>query len=143
MKTWYKPSSLFRQMESNLPVLVLLDCCASMTAKARDFETLTDLVLTSNAFTGKPSRESVQGLVRTCLKMCAVDLAEAWSPALFNERSMQLGLSTGCGCRPWKGWNLETKSRRDRCSSEPRSARPKVLIASPPCSIVLEITELQ
>ena len=64
-------------------------------SKARDFEKLTDLVLTSNALPGRPSRESVQGLVETYLEMCAVDLTEVYSPALFNERSMQLGLSTG------------------------------------------------
>ena len=38
----------------------------SNESNARDFEKLTDLVLTSNALPGKPSRESVQGLERTC-----------------------------------------------------------------------------
>ena len=37
------------------------------------------------------------------------------------------------------GWNLETKSRRDKCSSELRIARPKVLIASPPCRLFLKL----
>ena len=57
-------------------------CCNE--SKAKDFETLIDLVLTSNEFSGKPSRESVQGLVKTCREMCAVDFAEVYSPALFN-----------------------------------------------------------
>ena len=34
---------------------------------ARDFEKFTDLVLTSNAFPGRPSRKSVQGLVKNLL----------------------------------------------------------------------------
>ena len=45
-------------------------------SKARDFDKLTNLALTSDAFPGRPSRESVQGLVKTCLEMCAVDLTE-------------------------------------------------------------------
>ena len=81
----------------------------------------------------------MQGLVRTCLEMCAVDLTEVYSPALFNERSMQLGLSTGVAADLETAWNLETKSRRDKCSNELRSARPKVLIASPPCPMFLTL----
>ena len=50
--------------------------------------------------------------------MCAVDLTEVYQPALFNDRSMQLGLSGGVAAELQTGWNLETKSRRDRCSSE-------------------------
>ena len=45
-------------------------------SKARDFEKLTNLALTSDAFSGRPSRESVQDLVKICLEMCAVDLPE-------------------------------------------------------------------
>ena len=75
----------------------------------------------------------MQGLERTCLEMCAVDLTEVYSPPLFTERSMQLGLSTGVADDLETGCNLETKSRRDKCNNELRSARPKVLIASPPC----------
>ena len=102
-------------------------------SKARHFEKLTDLVLTSNAFPGSLTRESVQGLVRTCLEMCAMGLTEVYSPALFNERSMQLGLSTGVAAELETGWNLQTKSRRDKCISELRIARSKVLRACPPC----------
>ena len=40
-------------------------------SKARDFENLTNLVLTSNAFPGRPSRESMEGLVKTLLDMCS------------------------------------------------------------------------
>ena len=36
-------------------------------------------------------------------------------------------------------WNLETKSRRDKCSSELRIARPKVLMASPPYPLFLKL----
>ena len=54
----------------------------------------------------------MQSLVKTCLEMCAVDLTEVNSPAIFSGRSMQLGLSTGVAAEP------ETTSRRDKCSSE-------------------------
>ena len=49
---------------------------------------VTDLVSTSEARPRRPSRESVQGLVKTCLVMCAEDLTEVCSSALFKERSM-------------------------------------------------------
>ena len=73
--------------------------------------------------------------------MCAVDVTEVYSPALFTERSMQLGLGTVAADLE-TGWNLETTSRRDKCSNELRSARPKVLIASPPCPSFLELQNL-
>ena len=78
----------------------------------------------------------MQGLVMTCLEIHAVDLTEVSSPDLLNEHSMQLGLSTGVAADLETGGNLETKSRRDKCSSELRSARPKVLIASQPCPLL-------
>ena len=99
-------------------------------SKARDFEKLTHLVLTSNAFPGRPSRESVQGLVKNCLELCAV-----YSPALFNER----GLSTGMAVELETGWNMSTKSRRDKCSSDSRTAKPKILIANLPCPLFLKL----
>ena len=70
--------------------------------------------------------------------MRAADLTEVYSPGLFDERSMQPGLSTGAAADLETGWNLETKSRSDKCSSELRRARPKVLIASPPCPLFLK-----
>ena len=42
-------------------------------SKFRDSEKSTNLALTSNAFPGRRSRESVQGLVKTCLDMRAAD----------------------------------------------------------------------
>ena len=98
-------------------------CCDE--SKARDFEKLNDTVLMSNAFPGRPSRESVQHLVKTCLEMYAVDLLEVYSPALFNERSMQLGLMSTCVAADLEtGWDLEAKSRRDKCSSEAQDRKP-------------------
>ena len=108
-------------------------------SKAPDFEKLTDLVLTSNAFPGWPSRERVQGLVKACLKMYALDLTEVYLPVLFNEGSMQLDMSTRVAAGLETDWNLEPKSRRDKCSSELRIARPKVLIASPPSPLFLKL----
>ena len=100
-------------------------------SKVRDFEKSTNLALTSNAFPGRLSRESVQGLVKTCLDMRAADLTEVYSPALFNERSMQLGLSTGVAAALETGWNLR--------SSELRTAQPKILVATPPCPLFLKL----
>ena len=57
-----------------------------LESKVRDVEKYTDLLLTADAFPGKLSRESVQGLVRTGLEMCVVDLTEVYSPVLFHEK---------------------------------------------------------
>ena len=81
----------------------------------------------------------MQGLVKTCFEMCAVDLTEVHSPALFTERSMQLGLSTGVAAELETGWNLDTKSRWDKCSSELETAKPKVLIANPPGPLLFKL----
>ena len=62
-------------------------------SKARDFEQLTDLVSASTEFPGLTSWESLQRLVRTDSETRAVEFTEVYSPALCNERSMQLGLS--------------------------------------------------
>ena len=69
---------------------------------------------------------------------CAVDLTEVYSRAFVNDRSTQLGLSTEVPADLGTGWDLETKSRRDKCSSELRNARPKVLIASQQCPLFLK-----
>ena len=37
------------------------------------------------------------------------------------------------------GWNLDTKSRRDTCSSELRTAKPRILIANPPRPLFLKL----
>ena len=57
----------------------------------------------------------------------------------FNKRSMLLGLSTGLAAELQIGWSLETKSRRDKCSSELRIARTKDLIANPPFPLFLKL----
>ena len=106
---------------------------------ATDFEKFPDLVLTSTAFPGRPSRESKQGLVKTCLEMCAIEMTEVYSSALFNERSMQLGLSAGVAAELGTCWNLDTNSRRDERSIELRTARPKILIANPPRPLLLKL----
>ena len=83
----------------------------------------------------------MQGLEKTCVEMCAVDLTEVYSPAIFNERSIQLVLSTGVAAELETGWNLDTKSRHDKCSIELRTAKPKNLDSEPTVPIVLEVTE--
>ena len=118
--------------------------CWSPTGQrgCKDFEKLTNLVLTSNAVPGRLSRESEQGIVKTCLEMSAVDLTEVYSPAIFNERSMQLGISKGVAAELETSWNLDTtKTRRDKCSIELRTAKQKILIANPLVPINLEVTQ--
>ena len=110
-------------------------------SKAKDFEKWTNLVLTWNEFPGRPSRESVQGLVKIHLEMCAVDLTEVYSPALFNERSMQLDLSTAVAVELESGWNLDTQSQRDESSNELRTAKPNIFDSKPTAPTVLEVTE--
>ena len=83
----------------------------------------------------------MQGLVKTCLEMCAVALTEVYSPAIFNEHSMQLCLRTGLAAERETGWNLDTKSRRDKCSSDLRTAKPKNLIANRPCPLFLNAND--
>ena len=80
----------------------------------------------------------MQGLVNICLETSAVDLTGVHSPAIFNERSMQLGLSTGVAAELETAWNLETKSRMRKCSIALRTAKPKILIANPPCPLSLK-----
>ena len=87
-------------------------------SKARDFEKFHGCCIDVECMSRKAQQgKSVQGLVRTCLEMCAVDLTEVYSSALFNERSVQLCLSTGVAA-DMGGQNLETKSRPDKCSNE-------------------------
>ena len=73
----------------------------------------------------------MQGFVKTCLVLRAGDLTEVYSPALFNERSRQLGLSAAVAAALETGWNLR--------SSELRTAQPKMLIATPPCPLFLKL----
>ena len=95
---------LLRVLEHNRPARVQLELFAS--TKARPNTLRNWRVLASNAFPGIPSRESVQGLVKTCLEMC--DLTEVYPLAIFNKRSMQLGLSTGVAAELEIDWNLDT-----------------------------------
>ena len=68
----------------------------------------------------------MQGLVKNCLKMCAVDLTEVPSQVFFNERSMRFRFSTGVFAEFEIVWNLDSKSRRRACSSALRTATPKI-----------------
>ena len=73
--------------------------------------------------------------------MCAEDQTEVYLPGPFNELSVQPCLSTGVAAELETGWNLDTKSRRDKCSIGLRTAKPKILIAKPTVPTVLEVTE--
>ena len=67
----------------------------------------------------------MQVLVRTCLEMCAVDLTEVYSQDLFNERSMQVGLSTGVAADLETGWNQpnhEVTNAAVSCESQGRQS---------------------
>ena len=104
-------------LESDLPILGPVGSLCYNESKVRDFDKFSDLVSVESI-----SRSAQQGI-----------------GAIFNERSMQLGLSTGVAADLEMGWNLETKSPRDNCSNELGSARPRVLIASPPCPFFLTL----
>ena len=121
LRTQYKTVSPFCRMPESQPSNsgTGTSLCFNLS-KAGYYEKLTDFVLTPNAFPGKPCRESVQGLVRTCLEMCVVDLTEVDSLA-----------STVVAAD--LGWKLETTPQRDKCSRELR----KVLMASPSCPLFL------
>ena len=74
----------------------------------------------------------MQGLMKICLEVCAVDLSEVYSPALFNESAaVAVELETGC--------NLDTQSRRNESSNELRTAKPKILIANPSRPLFLKL----
>ena len=90
-------------LESDLPILGPVGSLCYNESKARDFDKFSDLVSVESI-----SRSAQQGI-----------------GAIFNERSMQLGLSTGVAADLEMGWNLETKSPRDNCSNELGSARPR------------------
>ena len=81
---------------------------------------------------GAESRETLLGDV--CSRS-----DKSYPPALFNERSMQLDLSTGVVADLETGGNPDTKSPRGKCSSEQRIARPKMLVAKPPCPLFLKL----
>ena len=62
----------------------------------------------------------MQGLVKTCLEMCAVDLTEVYSQDRFNERSMQVGLSTVAADleTSWNPPNHEVTNAAVSCESQ-------------------------
>ena len=100
-----------------------------------DFEKLVNLVRMSGAFPEEePTTREVQEIAKICLAMCAVDLSEVYSPARFKERALQLGLSPGLAADLLTGWDLEIESQRKACSKQLANERPRLLIASPPCT---------
>ncbi len=76
------------------------------------------------AFPERPTRQEVKEVVETCSAMCAVDLAEVYSPAQFEERTMHLGLSAGLAVDLVNGWDLEVEAfGRAAASSWPERGR--------------------
>ena len=71
-----------------------------------------------------------------------MDLTEILSPALFNERSVQRGLSTGVAADLETSWNLETNhgvtNAAASCESQDKSLDSKSTVA-----IVFEVAESQ
>ena len=51
---------------------------------------------------------------------------------------MQFGLTTGVAAELETFWKLDTKYRRDKCISELRTAKSKILTANPPCPLFLK-----
>ena len=101
--------------------------------RLQDAGVLMNLVLASDVFPEEPDEEDVRNIVRLCLEMNAVDLAEVYSPASFRKRALQLGLSPGLAVDLHSGWNFNVSSHRCRCDKQLASERPQLLIASPPC----------
>ena len=66
----------------------------------------------------------MHGLGKTCLEMCAADLTDIYSPSLFEERAVQLGLSCGPAADLVIGLNLDSEAHRQR------HERPKMLTFS-------------
>ena len=129
-------------LEPNRPAGGTIGTLCTHESKAKDSEKFTNLVFTSNAFPGTPGRESVQGLVKTCLEMGAVDLDRSLLALnLFDERSMRLGLSTGVAAEIRNGlesgYQNHVKGQMQQCKL--RSATPKILIANPPCPLFLKV----
>ena len=83
----------------------------------------------------------MQGLVRTCVEMCAVDLTEVYSPALFNERSMLLGLSTEGSCRPADGLDFGDQSTTRQMQQRAAKHKTEVLDRKSTVPMVPDITE--
>ena len=68
------------------------------------------------------------------LEMQGVDLSELYSPARFHDKALGLGLSPGLAVDLSTGWDLGVEAQRSRCSKELSRERPRLLIASPPCT---------
>ena len=52
--------------------------------RSQDAGVLMNLVLACGAFPEKPDEEGIKSIVRLCLEMNAVDLAELYSPAHYH-----------------------------------------------------------
>ena len=66
--------------------------------------------------------------------MCAVDLAEVYSPALCKESPHAAWPKYGASCKLGEDWDLESRAHRQKCSNQLKHERKRVLIASPLCT---------
>eukprot|EP00972_Heterocapsa_arctica_P093947 13856385-Heterocapsa_arctica.AAC.1 len=53
------------------------------------------LLLSGDMLKEKPSVREAEELVKIVLEICAIDLAEVYSPARFRDKALQMGLSAG------------------------------------------------
>eukprot|EP00972_Heterocapsa_arctica_P089378 13176955-Heterocapsa_arctica.AAC.1 len=53
------------------------------------------LLLSGDMLKDKPSVREAEELVKIVLEMCAIDLAEIYSPERFKNKALQMGLSAG------------------------------------------------
>eukprot|EP00972_Heterocapsa_arctica_P026811 3945276-Heterocapsa_arctica.AAC.1 len=53
------------------------------------------MLLSGDTLKDKPSVRENEELVKIELEMCAIDLSQIYSPEIFNNKALQMGLSAG------------------------------------------------
>eukprot|EP00972_Heterocapsa_arctica_P069960 10335872-Heterocapsa_arctica.AAC.1 len=92
------------------------------------------MLLSGDTLREKPSVREAEELVNIVLEMCAIDLSEIYSPERFKNKALQTGLSAGLAEYLLTGWDLSLATERQRCREQLARERPRLLIASPPCT---------
>ena len=67
-------------------------------------------------------------------EICAVDVAEVYSPERFAKRALGLGLPPGLAVDLELGWDLRDPEMRAICERELDEQDPLLTITCPPCT---------
>ena len=98
---------------------------SAVAAKGERFLDIHSLVKVSNIIDGKPRDDEDCFEVSVLLwQMCAVDLAEVYSPARFHNRACRLGLSPGLAVDLETGWDLSIPAQRRECENVLKDQNP-------------------